>query len=230
MLTIDNLSVAYGPHTVLSGLDLSLEKGRIYGVVGFNGAGKTTLLNAIYGIPRQQECIRYEGRTLSRADIAYLEAESFFYPRITGRDYLNLFRERNGRFDPDALCAVFNVPQDSFVDSYSTGTKKKLALIGTLALDKEILLLDEPFNGLDLESVSVLQLALRKIRAAGKLVVVTSHILESLSPICDSIFLLQEGKIARPFQPDEYDSLAKSLRDDVSRRFDDTLDRVFQKG
>jgi len=230
MLTIDNLSVAYGAHTVLSGLDLSLEKGRIYGVVGFNGAGKTTLLNAIYGIPRQRECIQFEGRTLSRADIAYLEAESFFYPRITGRDYLNLFREKDGRFDLEALCAVFNVPLDNFVDSYSTGTKKKLALIGTLALDKEILLLDEPFNGLDLESVSVLQLALRKIRAAGKLVIVTSHILESLSPVCDSIFLLQDGKISRSFLPDEYGSLAKSLRDDVSRRYDDTLDRVFAKG
>ena len=227
MLTIDKLSVAYGPHTVLSGLDLSMEKGRIYGVVGFNGAGKTTLLNAIYGIPRQQECIQYEGRTLSRADIAYLESESFFYPRITGRDYLDLFREKNGRFAMEALCAVFNVPLDQFVDTYSTGMKKKLALIGVLAQDKEILLLDEPFNGLDLESVSALQLALRKLSAAGKLVVVTSHILESLSPVCDAIHLLQDGKIHKSYSPAEYPLLADKLRDDTAAKYDDTLSRVF---
>jgi len=207
-----------------------METGKVYGIVGFNGAGKTTLLNAIYGIPRQQECIRYEGRTLSRADIAYLDSDSFFYPRITGRDYLNLFREKNGRFDVEALCAVFNVPLDRFVDSYSTGMKKKLAISGILSLDRKVLLLDEPFNGLDLESVSVLQLALQKLRAAGKLVVVTSHILESLSPICDAIHLLQDGKICKSYLPVEFSLLADRLRDDTVAKYDDALDRMFQKG
>jgi len=227
MLTIDNLSVSYGTHTVLSRLDLSLERGGIYGIVGFNGAGKTTLLNAIYGIPRQQKSIRYEGETLSRASIAYLEAESFFYPRITGRDYLNLFQTKNGHFDMEALCAIFNVPLDNFVDTYSTGMKKKLALTGILAQDKEILLLDEPFNGLDLESVSVLQLALRKLSAAGKLIVVTSHILESLSSLCDAIHLLQDGKIYKSYLPVEYPLLADKLREDTVAKYDDALSRVF---
>ncbi|MBR6184202.1 MAG: ATP-binding cassette domain-containing protein [Bacteroidales bacterium] len=227
MLTIDNLSVSYGTHTVLSQLDLSLERGGIHGIVGFNGAGKTTLLNAIYGIPAQRDCIRFDGMPLSRRDIAYLETESYFYSRITGRDYLKLFQARSGGFDFETLCSVFSLPLDHFVDSYSTGMKKKLALTGILSLDRKVLLLDEPFNGLDLESVSVLQLALRKLRAAGKLVVVTSHILESLSPLCDAIHLLQDGRIYKSYLPVEYPLLADKLRADAVAKYDAALSRVF---
>ena len=227
MLTIDNLSVSYGTHTVLSQLDLSLERGGIHGIVGFNGAGKTTLLNAIYGIPAQRDCIRFDGAPLSRKDIAYLETESYFYSRITGRDYLKLFQARSGGFDFETLCSVFSLPLDHFVDSYSTGMKKKLALTGILSLDRKVLLLDEPFNGLDLESVSVLQLALRKLRAAGKLVVVTSHILESLSPLCDAIHLLQDGRIYKSYHPVEYPLLADKLRADAVAKYDAALSRVF---
>ena len=227
MLTIDNLSVSYGTHTVLSQLDLSLERGGIHGIVGFNGAGKTTLLNAIYGIPAQRDCIRFDGMPLSRRDIAYLETESFFYSRITGRDYLKLFQARSGGFDFETLSTVFSLPLDHFVDSYSTGMKKKLALTGILSLDRKVLLLDEPFNGLDLESVSVLQLALRKLCAAGKLVVVTSHILESLSPLCDAIHLLQDGRIYKSYHPVEYPLLADKLRADAVAKYDAALSRVF---
>ena len=230
MLTIDKLSVSYGTHTVLSQLDLSLESGGIYGIVGYNGAGKTTLLNAIYGIPAQRDCIRFDGAPLSRRDIAYLETEVFFYSRITGQDYLDLFEAQNGRFDFETLGAVFDLPLDRFVDSYSTGMKKKLAISGILSLDRKVLLLDEPFNGLDLEAVSILQLALRKLRAAGKLVIVTSHILESLSPICDAIHLLQGGKICKSYLPVEYPLLAGKLRADTAVKYDDALDRVFRKG
>lgn len=227
MLTIDNLSVSYGTHTVLSQLDLSLERGGIHGIVGFNGAGKTTLLNAIYGIPVQRDCIRFDGMPLSRRDIAYLETESFFYSRITGRDYLKLFQACGGGFDFETLCSVFSLPLDHFVDSYSTGMKKKLALTGILSLDRKVLLLDEPFNGLDLESVSVLQLALRKLCAAGKLVVVTSHIIESLSPLCDAIHLLQDGRIYKSYHPVEYPLLADKLREDTAAKYDAALSRVF---
>ena len=229
MLTIDNLSVSYGTHTVLSQLDLSLERGGIHGIVGFNGAGKTTLLNAIYGIPAQRDCIRFDGAPLSRKDIAYLETESFFYSRITGRDYLKLFQARSGGFDFETLSTVFSLPLDHFVDSYSTGMKKKLALTGILSLDRKVLLLDEPFNGLDLESVSVLQLALRKLSAAGRLVVVTSHILESLSPLCDAIHLLQDGRIYKSYHPVEYPLLADKLRADAVAKYDAALSRVFGK-
>ena len=227
MLTIDKLSAAYGTHVVLSDLDLTLEDGRIYGIVGFNGAGKTTLLNAIYGVPAQQDCIRYGGEALSRAAIAYLETDVFFYPRITGRDYLDLFQRKHASFDFETLGSVFNLPLDDFIDSYSTGMKKKLALMGILSQDKPILMLDEPFNGLDLESVSVLQLILRKLAAAGKLVIVTSHILESLSPLCDAIHLLQDGRIFQSYLPVEYELLAEKLRTDISARYDGAITKVF---
>ena len=172
-------------------------------------------------------CIRYDGEPLSRAAIAYLETDSFFYPRITGRDYLSLFRCKYASFDFETLGSVFNLPLDDFVDSYSTGMKKKLALMGILSQEKRILMLDEPFNGLDLESVSVLQLILRRLAGASKLVIVTSHILESLSPLCDAIHLLQDGRIFQSYLPVEYGLLAEKLRTDISARYDGAITKVF---
>ena len=98
MLTIDNLSVSYGTHTVLSQLDLSLERGGTYGTDGYNGAGKTTLLNAIYGIPAQRDCIRFDGAPLSRKDITrkgerfILDTKVYSFLGI-GRFYMGLIPE-----------------------------------------------------------------------------------------------------------------------------------------
>ena len=227
MLTIDNLTISYGPKVVLSSLRLSMEAGRIYGIIGFNGTGKTTLLNAIYGIPRQKDCIYFAGKPLSRTKIAYLETETFFYSRITGRDYLDLFKKQNKEFDFEMLCEMFNIPMDNFIDTYSTGMKKKLALVGILSLDREIILLDEPFNGLDLESVMVLQLMLKKISSSGRLVIVTSHIFESLSSICDTILLLEDGIISKSYIPSEYMALRERIQTDIVTKYNGVINHVF---
>ena len=229
MLIIDDLSVAYGKHEVLSHLNLTMHSGKIYGIVGYNGAGKTTLLNTIYGVPDHYSNITFDGHILYRSEIAYLDADTFFYPWITGRDYLNLFKAKNASYDFESLCKVFNVPLDQFVDTYSSGMKNKLALIGVLSLNKKILLLDEPFNGLDLESVSALHFGLKKLASSGRLIVITSHILESLSSLCDTIFLLQDRKIFKSFLPAEYSALANKLMDDINAKYNDAFTCLLEK-
>lgn len=114
--------------------------------------------------------IKMDGTILSRSSVSYLDSEQYFYPYINGRDYLKMFSAKNPGFDYESLCKLFNVPIDNFVDTYSDGMKKKLAIVATLALGKDVIMMDEPFNGLDLESVFLLQSALKRVTSKGKTV------------------------------------------------------------
>ncbi|MBQ0053304.1 MAG: ABC transporter ATP-binding protein [Bacteroidales bacterium] len=228
MFTINNLTISYGSKNVLSELSFSAGPGMIHGIAGYNGAGKTTLLNAIYSVPHKFETIRLNGKVVSRSSVAYLESDQFFYPNISGRDFLNLFKSRNASFDYNHACSIFNVPIDKAVDSYSTGMKKKLAIIVTLSLNKELVLLDEPFNGLDLESVYILQMALKKLASKGKTIIVTSHIIESIVPICNTISILADGKIARTYLPKDYHSLTEDMRSNFEFEYCSAVESVFK--
>lgn len=199
------LTVAYGRQEVLKALDMRVDAGRICGLIGPNGAGKTTLLDALYGLVRVEDGkMNWNGRPLSRNDIGYLEAENYFYPMITGREYLELFRLQNPAFDLERWSDVFDLPLDQIIDAYSMGMKKKLALLGVLCLDRPILVLDEPFNHLDLESNQILQSVLRKLAASGRTILLTSHILASLTDICDDIRFLLDGRMEALFAREEF--------------------------
>lgn len=227
MLTINKLSVSYGKKSVLSELSFQADCGMIHGIVGYNGAGKTTLLNAIYGIPRKFEEIELDGDILSRMSVSYLDAEQYYYPYITGRDYLKLFTTKNPCFDYETISGLFNIPIDNFVDGYSAGMKKKLAIVATLALGKEIIIMDEPFNGLDLQSVYLLQLVLKRVASKGKTVIVTSHIMESLLPLCDTISVLDGGNIAKTYLPADYQSLNENMHMKFESEFGQLIEDMF---
>jgi len=146
MLQIKNLHVAYGEKKVLTGLDFTAKTGEITGIVGLNGTGKTTLLNTIYSEikPREGEII-FDNHADADADsywhrhrdlpnrIAYLKTQNYFYQRITGAEYLDLFRMQHPNFNVEEWNAVFRLPLEKWVDSYSTGMKKKLAFMGILS-------------------------------------------------------------------------------------------------
>ena len=137
MLTIRNLQVEYKKEfPVVKGIDLSMESGKIHGLVGLNGAGKTTLLNTLYSFIRPSAgSVSYNDRSLKRQDIAYLEAENYFYPYMTGREYLDLFPAGTNGFKTDNWQQLFHIPLDDITENYSTGMRKKLALLAVLKLD-----------------------------------------------------------------------------------------------
>lgn len=196
MLSLEHLTVAYGSHVVLEDLNLTLDAGQVYGLVGRNGAGKTTLLETVYGfVPARSGLILLDGVVPTPKELGYLPMEGHFYPRITGREYLSIFQARSPDFDADEWSSIFEVPLDRYVDGYSTGMKKKLALLGTLSLGRRVVLLDEPANSLDLESNLLLARLLRALAESGRTVLVTSHVLESLAA-CDWIHVLDERRIA----------------------------------
>ncbi len=195
MITINNITVTYNKRNrVINNLNLSLKDGLIHGIVGLNGAGKTTLLNTIYGLKNSSSgTIEHNNSVLNKKNIAYLTTDNFFYTNITGREYLSLFRNNN--FNVDEWNQLFILPLDTIVEKYSTGMKKKLALMSILKQDKPVLILDEPFNGLDIESCRIIRMILLKLKEKGKTVIITSHIIETLTNLCDLIHYLDAGQI-----------------------------------
>lgn len=220
MLTIRNLQVEYKKQSlILKGITLSMESGKIHGIVGLNGAGKTTLLNTLYGFIRPVEgSILYNDNPLHRRDIAYLEAENYFYPYMTGREYLDLFPAGGNGFQVDNWQKLFNIPLNDITENYSTGMKKKLALLGVLKPDKPILILDEPFNGLDLESAHILTLILQQLREKGKTVLVTSHVFETLTSGCDYIHHINNGMIEQSYSKEQFGMLKELLFSTIEKQ------------
>jgi len=216
MLAIENLIVSYGDHNVIDGLTISLPLKSVHGLVGMNGAGKTTLLNTMVGFTRKASgSIMMAGASLKRADLSFLETENFFYSHITGREYLGLFKAPQGIPGIDEWNRMFRLPLDHLIDNYSSGMKRKLALAGVLRQEKELVILDEPFNGLDLEFSRLLSMIIARLKERGTTVIITSHILGSLTGICDHIHLLRNGKIQFSRDRDNFMDLEKDIFRDL---------------
>ncbi len=195
MITIKDLTVSYTPERkILDSLNLMLEENRIHGIVGLNGAGKTTLFETIFGFKQVDNgAILLNDHAISKKDIAYLPAENFFYSFITGREYMALFY--NPQFCLKQWNELTKLPLDQVIDEYSTGMKKKLALLGIIKQNKPIIILDEPFNGLDVEMCRILHLILMQLKDKGKTIIISSHIIETLTNLCDYIYYLSNGAI-----------------------------------
>ncbi|MCD8178448.1 MAG: ATP-binding cassette domain-containing protein [Tannerellaceae bacterium] len=222
MLIINNLTVSYEKgKNILKNISLSLQTGQVHGLVGLNGAGKTTLLNTLYGfIAPESGSVDYNGQPLKRKDIGYLEATNYFYPNMTGYEYLKLFPENRKEFNYSKWAEAFSLPLRKTTDTYSTGMCKKLALLAIIKQDKPVIILDEPFNGLDLESVQMLLLIIAQLRSEQKTLIITSHIFETLTGCCDRIHYLAKGEIQGSYQKEEFSLLNEILLSNTRRRWD----------
>lgn len=222
MILIEKLEIRYGSESpILCGLDLTLEFNSIHGLVGLNGSGKTTLLNAIYGlVPINAGKIMISGLPSNKKSISYLQAESYFYSNITGAEYLSIFNNKN--FLSERWNELFKLPLNNIIDSYSTGMKKKLALMGIMKQDKPIIILDEPFNGLDIESTRILRSILLGIKDR-KTIIITSHVMETLTNLCDWIHYLEDGKIKYNKEKDQFSTFEAELYDSIELKNQETI-------
>jgi ABC-2 type transport system ATP-binding protein len=206
MLEIKNLSVSFKDKNVLQNLNLEIEEGIILGILGKNGAGKTTLFESLYQSQKYSGEILWKNQKLLRQNISYLETENYFYPYITGREYLSYFA-KDKLPKTIELAEKFQLPLNKYVQYYSSGMKKKLALIGMLMLDKPINILDEPFNGVDFEGVHLLYDIIRELKQSNKMVIISSHIIETLFHTCDRIVTLENGIISNVFEKADFEKL-----------------------
>lgn len=213
MIKIQNLHKKYGSKTVLKNLNIEFEKGKVYGIMGANGAGKTTLFKCISGLESFEGEIKSELNPLKN-HLGLLWTVPFMFSKITGREYIRLLcNARSINIDNIDDKNIFELPLDRFASQYSTGMKKKLALTAVLLQQNQVFILDEPFNGVDIQSNMVIENIILELKSLGKTIFISSHILKTLSAICDEIYYLNEGEIAHHFQKNEFSKLETLLSD-----------------
>lgn len=213
ILTLEGLEKSYGKKPVLRGINWTLEAGQVYGLVGVNGAGKTTLFRCIAGLESFGGSLQSSLKPLKNS-LGWLPTHPIFLSRLTGAEYLRLCCRARGLAIPDLVTQnIFDLPLNDYAEHYSTGMKKKLAVLGLLLQQNQLLLLDEPFNGLDLQSNTVLLDIIATLKAQGKTIVLTSHIFSTLRDSCDQIALLEGGQFTQRVHPKDYHQLAETLRE-----------------
>jgi ABC-2 type transport system ATP-binding protein len=211
-LEILQLQFKYQQTLVLNIEQWALEMGQIHGLVGLNGAGKSTLFRLIASeLPLQHGTVSWKGQPLNWRDVLHIPTEPSFYPGITGKDFLDLFPQERKGVKLEQWAELLHLPLHKPIEGYSTGMKKKLGLLSMMKSARHWLLLDEPFNGLDLEAGQVLGAWLKERASAGCGVLVAAHQLELLQGNCDLIHWLDQGQLRGSFLPEELPELSKKM-------------------
>lgn len=213
MLIIETLHKSYGSKPVLKGLSARFEKGLVHGIIGLNGAGKTTFFQSICGLQEYTGKIYDTELTSLKNHIGYVPTEPYFFPRIKGKEYLAFMQHAKNAPATNSMFS-FDLPLDEYVDNYSTGMKRKIAFLGAMTGSSEIYILDEPFNGVDIKSNLVLKQKILELRAAGKTILLSSHIISSLTEVCDEVHLLKDGVIHKHYFPDTYNKIEGDMMED----------------
>lgn len=212
MIVVQNLSKKFGANEVLKDLSIQFEKGKIYGIVGSNGAGKTTLFRCLAGLEDYSGVIHSNSKPIKN-HLGLLLTDPYFMDKITGREYIQLLctaraisisniDERN----------IFDLPLNQYASTYSTGMKKKLALTAILLQHNDYFILDEPFNGVDIQSNLIITELIHKLKSLDKIVIMSSHIFSTLSATCDELHLLHNGRIERTVQKADFGNLEIEMK------------------
>lgn len=213
MIRIKELSKHYGNNEVLKEINMEFSKGKVYGIVGENGAGKTTLFRCIAGLESYSGNIISELQPLKN-HLGLLLTNPFFFSKITGKEYIRLLcnarEKKNIRIDQKN---IFDLPLNQYASTYSTGMKKKLAITAILLQENEYFILDEPFNGVDIQSNIILTEIILKLKDLGKTVLVSSHIFSTLSDTCDEIYLLRKGEQIKSVQKEDFKNLEQEMKE-----------------
>lgn len=212
MITVEKLSKSYGQKKVLKDIDLHFERGKVYGIVGNNGAGKTTLFKCLGGMEKYEGIIKCD-REILKDHMGFLQTEPYFFPWITAEEYVRLLcNSRDIKSEDLSTKNIFDLPLKEYAINYSTGMKKKLALMGILLQHNDYFILDEPYNGLDIQSNIIVTEIILKLKALNKVVIISSHIFSTLNEVCDQIHLLQDGELNRTIEKDDFGNLEAEMK------------------
>lgn len=203
VLEVNKLSKNYGNIQALDGLDLTVKKGTVFGILGPNGSGKTTTLGILLGILKASSGQFQWFQNLSVGDAkkrigALLETPNF-YPYMSGRSNLQLVAKIKGLDNPniDEVLAQVKLSEraEHKFKTYSLGMKQRLAIAAALLGSPELLVLDEPTNGLDPTGIAEIRQIILEIAEGGTSVIIASHILAEVEKVCSHVAVLQKGKL-----------------------------------
>lgn len=205
---IESLSKTIKGHTVLEGISLEVPKGKIYGLVGRNGSGKTMLLRAVCGLIRPtggRIIVFGEEIGVDRSfpkDIGAIIEKPGFLPHLSGMENLQLLAMiRNQITRDDIANSIRLVGLDPElkkpVNAYSLGMKQRLGLAQAIMEKPELLVLDEPTNGLDVAGVKEIRIILRQLAEKGATILIASHNSEDIAELCDKVFRMESGRLSK---------------------------------
>ena len=207
ILELKNIDKSFGEKEVLKGVTFTAEGGKAFGLLGRNGAGKTTSIRILMNVfPANGGEVLIDGKPIDydKIGIGYLPEERGLYPKKLIIDQLVYFAELKGMSAKDAVKAVdywlgrlgMNEYRNKRLDTLSKGNQQKIQLITALAHDPDIVILDEPFSGLDPVNAMLLKDVVKEQIAKGKIVLFSSHQMSYIEELCDSIAIINAGKVA----------------------------------
>lgn len=213
MIEVRNVSKKYGAKEVLKNINLNFDQGKVYGIVGENGAGKTTLFRCMAGLEQHQGTITSNLIPLKN-HLGLLLTEPYFLSKITGAEYIRLLcNSRNINITDIGDRNIFDLPLNEYATVYSTGMKKKLAITAILLQGNAYFILDEPFNGVDIQSNIIIEEIIHKLRELKKTVIISSHIFSTLNDTCDEIHLLSHGALIESVQRVDFSALELKMKE-----------------
>ena len=229
MLKINHLTKTYGEKKAVDDLNIHINPGEIYGFIGHNGAGKTTTLKSVVGILQfDQGEILIDGKSIQteplacKREIAYIPDNPDLYDYMTGIKYLNFIADVFGVSAQDRQTRIrkyadlFELTEDLAqpIAAYSHGMKQKLAIIAAWLHQPKLIIMDEPFVGLDPKASHLLKEMMRDICDAGGAIFFSTHVLEVAEKLCDKVAIIKGGKLIRSGTMEEV-------------KGDDSLEEVF---
>ena len=229
MLKINHLTKTYGEKKAVDDLNIHINPGEIYGFIGHNGAGKTTTLKSVVGILQfDQGEILIDGKSIQtdplacKREIAYIPDNPDLYDYMTGIKYLNFIADVFGVSAQDRQTRIrkyadlFELTEDLAqpIAAYSHGMKQKLAIIAAWLHQPKLIIMDEPFVGLDPKASHLLKEMMRDICDAGGAIFFSTHVLEVAEKLCDKVAIIKGGKLIRSGTMEEVNG-------------DDSLETVF---
>ncbi|QLK86698.1 ABC transporter ATP-binding protein [Staphylococcus sp. 17KM0847] len=206
-LKIEHVTKKFQNFTAVDNINLTLEKGKMLGFLGRNGAGKTTSFRMILGLtePTTGE-ITYNGKPINAQmynAIGYLPEERGLHPKLTVTEELTYLATLKGLSSKTIQTAItywlerFEITEnkDKKIESLSKGNQQKIQLLASILHEPELLILDEPFSGLDPVNVELLKSAVKELNAKGTTIIFSSHRMEHIEELCDDICILNQGKM-----------------------------------
>jgi ABC-2 type transport system ATP-binding protein len=234
VLEVQELTKKFGHRTAVDGVTFKVNSGEIVGYLGPNGAGKSTTAKMLVGMLKPSRGqILFNGQPIERdlaafkMRIGYVPEEAVLYTHISGYEYLQLVGRLRGIEEDQLTCKIDSLLKVcllhpyrySPIISYSKGMKQKIMMLAALLHNPEILILDEPFSGLDVSSILVFRQLLKSLAAVGKTIIFSSHVLETVEKICNRVLIIHESHLVA-------DDSVEHLRDLMQAP---SLEEVFQQ-
>ncbi|MBN1038510.1 ABC transporter ATP-binding protein [Clostridium botulinum] len=206
MIQVDNLSFSIDEKEILKDINLNINEGKIFGIIGPNGVGKSTLLRCLSGIYKTSEGeVRYNDENVYdnpniKENIGFVADENTFFYNFKVKEVLKYYKYAYKNFDIDRfneLNEIFKLPLNKFVFQFSKGMKMRLSLALAFSIKAKYLILDEPTSGLDpIVKNKLLKIFIDEVANNNATIIISSHHLGELERICDEVAILDEGKVS----------------------------------